>query len=88
MKKLICAAVVAGVASVAAIGAATPASAAVGISFNLGGIDVGYTDGYYDHYHHWHRWRRGEWAAYRHAHPHHAYGWRHDDRRHHHGWHH
>ena len=80
MKKIICAALLAGTA----LAFASTAQAAVGISFNFGDVGVAYSDGYYDNHHHWHHWRHGEWDRYRHDHPGHYNNWGHNDRHHHH----
>jgi hypothetical protein len=85
MKKIICAALLAGF-TVAAV--APAANAAVGISFDFGNVGMAYNDGYYDNDHHWHHWRHGEWDRYRHDHPGHYNNWGHNDRHHHDDWHH
>jgi len=77
MKKLVCAALLAGTAIIAASSAN-----AAGISISFGDVGLAYSDGYYDHSHHWHNWRSGEWNRYRHDHPGHYNNWRHDDRHH------
>lgn len=82
MKKLVCAALLAGTALLAA----SSAQAAVGISFDFGNVGIAYSDGYYDSGHHWHNWRAGEWDRYRHDHPGHYNNWGHND--HNHGGHH
>jgi opacity protein-like surface antigen len=79
MKGLVCAAFLAS----AAIATTAAAQAAVAISVNFGDVAAAYSDGYYDSHHHWHHWRAGEWDRYRHAHPHQAHAWRHDDPHHH-----
>jgi len=66
------------------VGTAGAANAAVGISFDIGNVAVGYSDGYWDNAHHWHKWaHRGDMAAYRSAHADGYHTWRHDDKRHH-----
>ena len=47
----------------------TPAYAAdVGVSFNLGDVAIGYSDGYWDHNHQWHKWQSAKHRqAYQHA---------------------
>jgi hypothetical protein len=43
-------------------------AADVGVSFNLGDVAIGYTDGYWDHDHHWHKWQNTQHRrAYQHA---------------------
>ncbi len=80
MRKLLCAALIAGTAAIAAVPAA---HAAIGISLDFGNVSDAYSDGYWDSGHHWHAWRAGEWDAYRRAHPEHSHAWRHDDPHHH-----
>lgn len=78
MKKIICAALLAGAAAIMA----APAANAASIVFSFGNVSDAYSDGYWDSGHHWHAWRAGEWNAYRRGHPH-AHNWRHDDTHHH-----
>jgi hypothetical protein len=47
----------ASVLSSAGMVAAAPATAAVGFSFRVGDVALGYSDGYYDRSRHWHNWR-------------------------------
>lgn len=62
------------------------ARAAVGISFDIGNVAVGYSDGYYDHDHHWHRWaHHADMQRWQHEHASDWHNWRHDDRHHHDG---
>ncbi len=70
-------AIVLGAAGALTTGAA---SAAFGISFNVGDVDVAYSDGYWDHHHHWHAWRNGEADWYRTHYHSRWHQWRHDDR--------
>ena len=50
------------------VAGASTAHAAVGISFNLGDVAIGYTDGYWDHDHNWHKWQSTKHRqAYQHA---------------------
>ena len=50
---------------------ATPASARSAVSIDLGGVAVGYRDGYYDQNHGYHRWARADAMRYRdHYHDH------------------
>jgi hypothetical protein len=54
----------ASVLSGAGMLAVAPASAAVGFSFRVGDVAMGYSDGYYDRSRHWHSWRNArerEW---------------------------
>ena len=69
--------------------AATPfaaggsANAAVGVSFDIGNVAVGYSDGYYDNDHHWHRWaHHADATHYRAAHADQYHTWRHNDPKH------
>ena len=80
MKKIICAALLAGVTALAV---APSANAAVGISFDFGNVGMAYNDGYYDNAHHWHHWRAGERDRYRHDHADHYNNWGHNDHHHH-----
>jgi hypothetical protein len=64
-KTLIAAALAIGVGAAGAALTTVPAQAAFGISFNVGDVDLAYSDGYYDHDHHWHAWRPGEGDWYR-----------------------
>jgi len=49
-------------------GTSTAHAADVGISFNLGDVAIGYTDGYWDHDHQWHKWQNTKHRqAYQHA---------------------
>ena len=81
--KLVTAAALAAIAG-AAISFSGTANAAVGINFDFGNVDVGYSDGYYDHAHHWHRWaHRADMQRWQHDHGDQYHGWRHDDRHHH-----
>jgi hypothetical protein len=68
-----------GVAGALSTGSAL---AAFGISFNVGDVDVAYSDGYWDHHHHWHAWHRGEADWYRSHYRSNWHEWRHDDRHH------
>lgn len=73
------------VIAAALIGAATvSANAAVGVGINLGGVSLGFSDGYWDNHHHWHRWANHRDAErFRAAHAEMYHDWRHDDRNHH-----
>jgi len=80
MKKIICAALLAGLAATAA----APAMAGIGISLDFGDVAIGYSDGYYDSHHHWHHWRHnGDFDKWNHDHPGAGHNWRHDDHHHH-----
>ena len=66
------------------VGLSGTANAAVGISFDIGSVAMGYSDGYYDNDHHWHRWRHhADLEQYRSAHADNYHEWRHNDRHHH-----
>lgn len=70
--------------AIATLGMAGAASAAVGISFDIGNVGIGYSDGYYDNAHHWHRWaHHADLERYRAAHAENYHEWRHDDKHHH-----
>lgn len=61
---------------------ATVANAA-SVTFDIGNVAVGYTDGYYDNDHHWHRWaHRADATRFRRAHKDQYHGYRHDDPKH------
>ena len=67
----------------ASLGSMTAANAAVGVSFDIGNVSVGYSDGYYDKDHNWHRWAHAADARhYRAAHKDAYHTWRHDDPKH------
>lgn len=84
MKTTLRAALIAGVAGLAAMAVAAPAVAQIGISVDFGDVALAYQDGYYDSHHHWHHWRHpDDWKNYRHAHPEHYHDYRHDDPHHH-----
>ena len=80
MKRIILAAMA---ISTIAIAANAPVASAATIGFNIGGVALGYSDGYWDQGHRWHHWRRGELERFRHERANDYHGWRHDDRRHH-----
>ncbi len=45
----------------------SPAHAA-SVSFDVGDVAIGYSDGYWDHDHHWHKWQSAKHRqAYQHA---------------------
>jgi hypothetical protein len=48
-------------------GANTARADNVSVSFHLGDVAIGFSDGYWDHYHHWHKWGS---SRYRHAYEH------------------
>ena len=63
--------------------ATAQANAAVGVSFDIGNVAVGYSDGYMDNDHQYHRWaHRSDAEHYRTAHSDRYHGYRHDDPRH------
>jgi hypothetical protein len=58
---------------------ASPASAGIGISLDVGNVAFGYQDGYWDQNHHWHHWRNQREARYYRNAPGNHYGdYRHD----------
>jgi len=68
----------------ATLGLSGGANAAARVTFDLGNVTLGYSDGYYDRDHHWHRWaHRSDAEQYRNMHAENYHEWRHDDRRHH-----
>ena len=70
-----------GLASAA--GSASMAYAAVGVSFDIGNVAVGYSDGYLDNDHQYHQWaHRSDAEQYRAAHKDQYHSYRHDDPKH------
>lgn len=70
----------------ASMAVTSPASAGIGISFDVGNVAFGYQDGYWDQNHHWHHWRnRHEARMYRNSAGNHYSNYRHD-RDHDNGW--
>ena len=70
-----------------ALAIATVASAdlatAAGVTFDIGNVAIGYSDGYYDNNHSWHRWAHpADSRHYRAAHKDQYHTWRHDDPKH------
>ena len=43
----------------------SPASARAAVAIDLGGVAIGYRDGYYDQGHRYHRWARADAERYR-----------------------
>jgi len=67
----------------APLAAIPAANAAVGITFDIGNVAVGYSDGYYDNDHNFHRWAHRQDAKRFQAERKEAYRtWRHDDPKH------
>ncbi len=63
--------------------AGTNLASAAGVTFDIGNVAVGYSDGYYDSDHNWHRWAHAADARhYRAAHKDQYHTWRHDDPKH------
>jgi hypothetical protein len=78
-KVLIGAIIALGLAGATLATASTASAANIGISFNLGGVAIGYQDGYYDSGHHWHHWRnQNDARSYRTAHGNQYHDWKHD----------
>ena len=72
--------IVLGLASAA--GSASLANAAARVTFDIGNVAIGYSDGYMDNNHQYHRWtRRSDAQQYRTAHKDQYRGYRHNDRR-------
>ena len=68
----------------ATLGSAMTANAAVGVSFDIGNVAVGYSDGYMGNDHQYHRWAHASDAKrFRTAHKDQYHGYRHDDPKHH-----
>ena len=68
----------------AALGSAVTANAAVGVSFDIGNVAVGYSDGYMGTDQQYHRWAHASDAKrFRTAHKDQYHGYRHDDPKHH-----
>jgi len=64
--------------------ASAPAAADVGISFNVGDVAIGYSDGWYDRDHHWHAWRNDdERRSYQRGHANDYHEYTHDRDEHH-----
>ena len=54
------------------------------VTFDVGNVAIGYSDGYYDSGHHWHKWRHhADLEQYRTAHADSYHEWRHNDKNHH-----
>ena len=67
----------------APLGAIPAANAAVGVTFDIGNVAIGYSDGYYDNDHNWHPWARPEDAKrFQTARKESYRTWRHDDPKH------
>jgi hypothetical protein len=63
---------------------AVTASAAVGVSFDLGNVAVGYSDGYMGTDHQYHDWaQHSDAVRYQKAHKESYHSYRHDDPKHH-----
>jgi hypothetical protein len=68
----------------ATLGSAVTANAAAGISFDIGNVAVGYSDGYMGNDHQYHRWAHASDASrFRAAHKDQYHGYKHNDTRHH-----
>jgi hypothetical protein len=60
-----------------------PMANAARVTFDIGNVAVGYSDGYYDNAHSWHPWAHAADARhYRAAHKDMYHTWRHDDPKH------
>ena len=65
------------------LGSAVTANAAVGVSFDIGNVAVGYSDGYMGTDHQYHAWaRHSDAVRYQKAHKESYHGYRHDDPNH------
>jgi hypothetical protein len=83
MRNIVRATTIAITLAVATLAVGNPVNAAVGVSFDIGNVAVGYSDGYYDNDRHWHRWaHRADATHYRAAHADQYHTWRHDDPKH------
>jgi hypothetical protein len=79
MKSILHAALILAVSGTAAMTAALPASAQVGVSFRIGDVAIAYHDGYWDNHHVWHAWQRdSDWKSFRDTHPEHYRDYNHD----------
>ncbi len=77
-KSLLIAASLAG-AMMTATGGANAA-----VTFDIGNVAIGYSDGYWDNDHHWHKWaHRADMTRYQKEHADNYRTWRHDDPKHH-----
>ena len=82
MKIILKAAAIAVALSGATLIGAVPANAA-GITFDIGNVAVGYSDGYMGNDHQYHRWAHASDAKrFRTAHKDQYHGYRHDDQNH------
>jgi len=62
---------------------AVTANAAVGVSFDIGNVAVGYSDGYMGNDHQYHAWaQHSDAVRYQKAHKESYHGYRHDDPKH------
>lgn len=67
----------------ATLGGAIAASAAVGVSFDIGNVAVGYSDGYMGTDHQYHHWaQHSDAVRFQTAHRQMYHGYRHDDPKH------
>ena len=74
---------VAAALAIATLASATLPSAAARVTFDIGNVAIGYSDGYYDNDHNWHRWAHAADARhYRAVHKDQYHTWRHDDPKH------
>jgi uncharacterized protein (DUF697 family) len=63
---------------------AVAANAAVGVTFDLGNVAVGYSDGYMGTDHQYHAWdKHSDAVRFQKAHKESYHGYRHDDPKHH-----
>jgi hypothetical protein len=68
----------------ATLGGVATVNAAVGVSFDIGNVAIGYSDGYMGTDHQFHHWAHSSDAArFRAAHKDQYHGYRHDDPKHH-----
>ena len=67
----------------ATLGTIVTADAAVGVSFDIGNVAIGYSDGYMGNDHQFHRWaHQSDAKRFRTAHKDQYHGYKHDDPNH------
>jgi uncharacterized protein (DUF697 family) len=83
MRIILKGAVIALSLAAATLGSAITANAAVGVSFDIGNVAVGYSDGYMGTDNQYHAWQHhADAARYQKAHKESYHGYRHDDPKH------
>jgi hypothetical protein len=83
MRIILKSAIIAASLACASLAGTAGASAAVGVTFDIGNVALGYSDGYWDNNHHWHKWaHRADMLRYQKEHHENYHSWRHDDPKH------